>query len=204
MFMFTEETLSYIFPKTSIDKINEYVIPLNETTEFYQINTSLRAAAFIAQVGHESSGLNRIIENLNYSAEGLIKTFSKYFTLILAKQYARQPEKIANRVYANRMGNGDEASGDGWKFRGRGLIQITGRNNYTLLSADCGVSMDDITSFLETPQGATKSAGWFWNRASLNPLADVENIVKITKKINGGLNGLSERMKLYNKAKILL
>lgn len=202
--MFTEEILSYIFPKTSMDKISNYVIPLNETTEMYQINTPLRAAAFIAQVGHESGGLNRIIENLNYSVEGLLRTFPKYFTLDLARQYARKPEKIANRVYANRMGNGYEQSGDGWKFRGRGLIQITGKNNYSSFAKEFVMSIDDVILFLETPEGACKSSGFFWNMMKLNELADNGKFITITKKINGGLTGINERSKLYEKAKLTL
>lgn len=169
--------------------------------EAYQINTSLRIAHFMAQIEHES-GLKPISENLNYSSVGLVKTFpSRFITLQLAQSYARQPERIANRVYANRMANGNEASGDGWKFRGRGFIQITGKANYIVLSKDTRIDFLNNPDLLLTEANSMISALWFWNRNKLNALADANNIVGITRIINGGLNGLAHRKELLNKYK---
>jgi putative chitinase len=175
-------------------------IPL--IAEKYAINTPLRLAHFLAQAGHESGGFKAVKENLNYSAEGLNKIFPKYFpTVDAAKPYARNPEKIANKVYGNRMGNGDEASGDGFKFRGRGYIQLTGKVNYTAF--DTAVPED----ILKDPDlVATKypllSAGWFWGKNNLNALADKGalpgDVTAITKRVNGGTIGLADRQKHFN------
>ena len=169
--------------------------------EKYQINTPLRLAHFLAQCGHESGGFKAVRENLNYSVEGLVKIFPKYFpTVESAKDYSRNPEKIANKVYGGRMGNGDEASGDGFKFRGRGYIQLTGKLNY---SAFDGAVADDI---LKDPDlVATKypllSAGWFWGKNNLNALADKGaldgDVTAITKRVNGGTLGLADRQKHF-------
>jgi putative chitinase len=136
-----------------------------------------------------------IAENLNYSADGLGKIFPKYFRDIDPTNYARKPEKIANRVYANRMGNGDEDSGEGWQFRGRGLIQLTGKNNYTHMAEDMGISVEECAAFLETPEGACESAAWFWHTNHINSLADKDDVVAVTKKVNGGTIGLDDRKK---------
>lgn len=154
------------------------------------INTQKRLAMFFAQLDHES-GLKPISENLNYSADGLLKTFPKYFNSETAKEYARQPQKIANRVYANRMGNGSESSGDGWKFRGRGFIQITGKNNYIA----CGYANNPDNLLNEVD--AMVSAVWFWNQNNLNKFADLGDVKGCTKVINGGLNGLADRENKY-------
>lgn len=166
----------------------------------YGINTPLRIAHFMAQIDHES-GLNPISENLNYSTEGLIKTFPKYFTLPLAKNYARNPQKIANRVYAKRMGNGNENSGEGWKYRGRGFIQITGKENYYRLSIDADIDSLKNPDLLLQEDNAMISALWFWKLKNLNSLADKDDITGITKLINGGTNGLNHRKELLNKYK---
>jgi len=163
----------------------------------YNINTPLRKAHFFAQIEHESN-LKPISENLNYSSEGLLKTFPKYFTPLTAIQYRRQPEKIANKVYANRMGNGDQHSGEGWKYRGRGFIQITGKENYFRLANDTDIDCLKNPDLLLQEVNAMVSALWFWNLKGLNSLADKDNINDITKRINGGLNGLADR-----KAKLL-
>ena len=169
--------------------------------EKYQINTPLRLAHFLAQCGHESGGFKAVRENLNYSAEGLNKIFPKYFpTIDSAKDYARNPEKIANKVYASRMGNGDEASGDGYKFRGRGYIQLTGRVNYAAFDA---AVPEDILK--DPDQVAIKypllSAGWFWGKNNLNALADKGSldgdVTAITKRVNGGTIGLADRQKHF-------
>lgn len=193
--MITQDLLSKIFTKTSSDILNLYLPHLESYTNFRQINSPLRECAFLAQVGHESAEFHTVVENLNYSAEGLHATWSSRFpTVESAIPYARQPEKIANFVYANKNGNGSEASGDGWKYRGRGLIQITGAANYK----DFGRLVEP--SYLETPQGAVESACWFWDKHSLNTSADTKDMLTITKKINGGLNGYDDRMRLYNLA----
>jgi len=192
--------LQSIFPGTKTSVLELYVDPLINTFDKYDINTSLRQAGFIAQVGHESSGLRIIKENLNYSASGLKSVFKKYFPGDLAYEYARNPEMIANRVYANRMGNGDEESGDGWRYRGRGLIQITGKNNYSDLVNEFNMNLEDVPDWLETPEGATLSAGWFWNSRGLNEYADMEDIIEMTKLINGGLNGIDDREAIYKKS----
>jgi putative chitinase len=167
----------------------------------YGLTTTLRKAHFFAQIAHESH-LLPISENLNYSAKGLLSTFSKYFkTEADAKAYERQPEKIANRVYANRMGNGDEKSGDGWKFRGRGFIQITGKNNYESLSKDTSQDFIKNPEALLTEANSLLSALWFWKKNNLNLLADQDNVTEITKKINGGDNGLADRKALLVKFK---
>lgn len=176
--------------------------------EKFGINTIARLAHFLSQAGHESGGFKITTENLNYSAKGLRGIFGKYFpTDEIAAQYERKPEKIANKVYANRMGNGDEASGEGYKFRGRGFIQLTGKENYT--SFDKTVD-DDI---LANPDlVATKyplaSAAWFWNKNGLNAIADTgvtdDVATKITKRVNGGTIGLDDRLKHFHEFHTLL
>lgn len=155
---------------------------------------SLVFAHFFAQLAHES-GLKPISENLNYSESGLLKIFKKYFTPAEAKEFARKPEKIANRVYANRMGNGDEASGDGFKFRGRGFIQLTGKNNYKALSTATGIDYVSNPDLLLTETDALIAAIWFWNSKGLTKYALADDILTITKRINGGTNGLEDRKK---------
>lgn len=169
----------------------EYVLPR------YEINTVERVAAFLAQCGHESVDFTVLQENLNYSADGLNSIFPKYFKNAGrdAKAYARQPEKIANVVYGGRMGNGDEASGDGWRFRGRGAIQLTGRSNYTKFAESIGYDLDSAIAYLDTLPGAIESAAWFWWNNGLNAIADSGDIVLMTKRINGGTIGLEDRKK---------
>jgi putative chitinase len=170
----------------------------------YHVNTPLRIANFMAQIEHES-GLKPISENFNYSATGLSTTFKKYFpTPALANAYQRQPEKIANKVYANRMGNGNEASGQGFLFRGRGFLQITGKNNYLMLSKDARIDCFQNPDILLEEANAMIATLWFWGKNKLNDLADLDNIEAVTKKINGGFNGLAERKKLLIKWKSTL
>lgn len=197
--MITLQLLQGICPKTKKATLEKYVDALNDVCQYYDMfENPKRAAAFLAQIAHESGGFNAVVENLNYSAKGLMTTFKKYFpTEELAKQYERQPEKIANRVYANRMKNGDENSGDGWRFRGRGLIQLTGRDNYTRFSQGLGISLDETVAYLETPEGAVSSAGWFWDNNSLNAYCDRDDFVGLTKRINGGTIGLPDRVHHY-------
>ena len=172
--------------------------------EKFEINTPLRLAHFLAQCGHESGGFKVVSENLNYSAAGLQSIFKKYFTPESAKEYQRKPEKIANIVYANRMGNGPQASGEGYKFRGRGLIQLTGKSNYSGFATDSGITIDEAVAYLSTPEGAVESAAWFWNKNGLNALADKDDVTAVTKRINGGTIGLDDRIKHTNEFKHIL
>jgi putative chitinase len=168
----------------------------------YGINSPLRIAHFMAQIEHES-GLKPISENLNYSQAGLLATFGKYFNNSPndAKLYARQPEKIANRVYANRMGNGDEKSGEGWKYRGRGFLQITGKENYFNLANDTDIDCLKNPDLLLEEPNAMISALWFWKKKGLNIFADEDNLSTITKRINGGFIGIEHRKQLLVKWK---
>jgi putative chitinase len=168
----------------------------------YNINTPQRVAAFIAQCAHESGNFRFLQENLNYRAESLTKTFKKYFpTLESAQPYAKKPQMIANKVYANRMGNGDEASGDGFRYLGRGLIQLTGKNNYTFFAASVGIEdMEECVEYLGTFEGAVQSACYYWENTKLNVEADAGDIKTMTRKINGGFIGLEDRIKHYEHA----
>lgn len=179
----------------------EWVDALNQTFEKFNINTPLRQAAFIGQCGHECGNFKILEENLNYRAETLMKLWPKRFpTLEVANEYARNPRKIANKVYASRMGNRDEASGDGYRFRGRGCIQLTGHANY--FHAGNGLRVDFVKEpdLVATPQYAALTAGWFWSTHKLNDLADASNWTGLTKKINGGTIGLDDRIKHINHA----
>ena len=199
--MLTLEQLKKICPQTKESVLTGFVEPLNTVCAKYEINTKERLAGFIAQVAHESGNFNFVKENLNYKAESLTKVFPKYFhTLEEAKDYEHNQEKIANKIYASRMGNGDTASGDGYKFRGRGLIQLTGKDNYTKLAHALGKSLDETVAYLETTAGAVESAAWFWKTHGLNEIADAGDIVTMTKRINGGTIGLDDRKAHYNTA----
>jgi putative chitinase len=189
----------------STDNIDKYLPWLNMTMLKYDINTPVRQAMFLSQIAHESGNFCHVSENLNYSVNGLRSVFGKYFPNDnLAAEYARKPEKIANRVYANRMGNAEESSGDGWKYRGRGLIQLTGKNNYTTfsLSADNNALLEP--ELVSEPELAVQSAGWFWSTNNLNRLADTGDVRVVTKRINGGYNGLTDRSAKFGKLMIIL
>jgi putative chitinase len=176
---------------------------IHEVMVKFQINTPLRLAHFLAQCGHESGGFRLVVENLNYSAQGLMKVFKNYFpTAAKAKQYERKPQAIANYVYANRNGNGIPASGDGWNFRGRGFIQLTGRANYAAFDAfvpENVIVEPDLVAF----KYPLLSAAWFWGRNNLNSIADkgdsVAVITAVTKRVNGGTNGLPDRIAHFQK-----
>lgn len=196
----TYDQLAEFFEDTDEHIVEAFVQPLNDTFEEFDINTPKRISMFLAQVGHESAGLKARKENLNYSADGLRRVFPKYFRSVNPASYARQPEKIANRVYASRMGNGDEASGDGWRYRGRGLIQLTGKSNYKAFAEFMEMDLDQVVAYLETEEGAAMSAGWFWDSRDLNQWADKGDVLTVTKKINGGTNGLAERKEFYEAA----
>jgi putative chitinase len=190
---------------TPADTADKWVPWLNMTMLKYDINTLQRQAMFLAQLAHESGNFKYVSENLNYSAEALRRVFKKYFpTDDLALMYARQPEKIANRVYANRMGNGEESSGDGWKYRGRGLIQLTGKDNYAAFSLKANNNALLEPDLVAQPELAAESAGWFWDTNDLNKWSDTGDVRAATRKINGGFNGLADREAKYNKLIILL
>ena len=177
---------------------NKSILGNKTLLEEYEINTPKRIAAFMAQCGHESGGFVFLSENLNYSAQGLMRVFPKYFPdQATATAYARNPEKIANRVYANRMGNGNEASGEGFKFRGRGLIQVTGKDNYFWFASSLSITPEEAAEYMQTFEGAAQSACWYWENTSLNKLADAGDILTMTKRINGGTIGLADRQKHY-------
>ena len=194
----TREQLKQMVKNPHID---HWYDALEQLLDDYEINTPQRVAAFVAQCAHESGNFVFIKENLNYKAASLMKTFAKYFpTADIAAQYANRPERIANRVYANRMGNGDEASGDGFRYCGRGLIQLTGKQNYQNFADSIETPVEDIPEFLATFEGAVQSACWFWEANNLNQWADKGDILTLTKRINGGTIGLEDRIKHYEHA----
>ena len=196
MYEFTSEQLTHLIPNNK--HIAEWKEALDKILPKYEINSKLRVAAFIAQCSHESGQFTVLHENLNYRAETLVKVFPKYFpSLAVANQYAKQPEKIANKVYGGRMGNGPEATGEGFKFCGRGLIQLTGKDNYSKIAKDLGCEVDHLCEYMCTIEGALESACWFWKTHNLNEYADKKDMLTITKKINGGTNGLKERNENY-------
>lgn len=195
----TVEQLAELIPGNQY--VDEWYEALSQLLPDYEIDTPERIAAFIAQCAHESNNFRAIKENLNYRWQSLRKTFPKYFpTDELAKQYEKKPEKIANRVYANRMGNGPETSGDGYRYCGRGLIQLTGKNNYQAFADSLEMSVEDVPEYLATFEGAAQSACWFWETNNLNRFADRRDIKGLTKAINGGDIGLADRIKHYEHA----
>jgi putative chitinase len=174
---------------------------LSQALPDYDITTPKRIAAFIAQCAHESGNFKFLKENLNYQAASLMKVWPHYFpTMEIANQYAHNQDRIANRAYANRMGNGDELSGDGSKYRGRGLIQLTGKNNYQSFADSIQTPVEQVPEYLATFEGAVQSACWFWENNNLNQWADNGDILTITKKINGGILGLDDRIARYQRA----
>jgi putative chitinase len=177
----------------------KWCIPLQFTCDKFEINTPERVAGFLAQCGHESGGFRFTSENLNYRAEALSRSWPSRFPPGVAESYAMQPERIGNRAYCDRMGNGDEASGDGWKYRGRGLIQLTGKDNYAAFSLDADNEALVNPDLVAEPELAALSAGWFWSKNGLNALADAKDIVGMTKRINGGTNGLDDRQMRYSR-----
>jgi len=187
----TQEQLGQII--SGNPHVAEWYEALSQLLPDYDINTPQRIAGFLAQCAHESGGFRAIKENLNYRPETLSKVWPRLFPADIAQQYAHNQEAIANRAYANRMGNGDEASGDGFRFCGRGLIQITGKTNYQAFADSLQMDINDIPAYLATFEGAAQSACWFWEANNLNELADKGDVLGLTKKINGGTLGLNER-----------
>lgn len=184
----------------------QYVAPLQATAERYEINTPVRIACWLGQLAHESNRFRRVIENLNYSAAGLAHTWPARYAgadgqpNATALRIARKPEEIANLTYAGRLGNGSAGTGDGWRYRGRGLIQITGRSNYEKCGEALGIDLLTRENLLEQPLYAALSAGWYWQQRSLNGLADKLDIARITRRINGGSIGLDDRIELTHAA----
>lgn len=198
-FDFTQEKLAAILPGNPY--VDHWHEALSKILPDYDINTVPRVAAFLAQTAHESGGYKALTENLNYRAETLCKVWPRLFpNMDIANQYAHQPEKIANRAYGGRMGNGPEESGDGFKFCGRGLIQLTGKQNYTKFAESIDTPVEEIPEFLGTFEGAIQSACWFWETNNLNAVADQGDIVRMTKIINGGTLGLEDRQQHFQHA----
>ena len=193
---FTQEQLGQMLAGNQY--VEHWYKALSEILPDYEINNPQRVAAFIAQCAHESANFSALHENLNYRAETLSRVWPRLFPPEVAAQYAGQPERIANRAYGNRMGNGPEESGDGFKFCGRGLIQLTGHDNYQAFADSLQMNLDDVPAYLQTFEGAVQSACWFWENNNLNQYADQGDMLNLTKKINGGTLGLDDRTKHYN------
>ena len=205
--MLTLNQLKQLLPKNKY--VEHWHHALHQLLPDYDIDTPHRIAAFVAQCSHESGGFTTLKENLNYKPQSLRRLFPKYFTDdAIANQYCARPNKqeaIANRIYANRMGNGDESSGDGYRYCGRGLIQLTGRSNYQSFADSIEVDgrplkIDEVPEYLATFQGASQSACWYWETNNLNQWADKGDILTLTKRINGGTIGLEDRKKHYEHA----
>jgi putative chitinase len=180
---------------------SKWLKPLEDTFAKYDISTSKRQAAFIGQCAHESNNFKTLEENLNYKPETLMKVWpSRFPDLSTAMKYAHNPEAIANKVYGGRMGNGPEETGEGWKYHGRGLIQLTGKEAYANCGSHLSVDLLSNPNLLNTPEYAALSAGWFWRKRDLNSLADSGDIETMTKRINGGLIGLEDRKAKIAKA----
>lgn len=209
----TEQQLLQILPNAR-RQAGVFVSAINRAAARYDITSRLRLAAFLAQAGHESAELTRMVENLNYGAAGLANTWPARFALdpaarprqpnSLAQRLKRQPEAIANCVYADRMGNGPAASGDGWRYRGRGPFQITGRAQYQRCGHALGLPLVEQPELLEKPEWGALSAAWFWADAGLNALADAGRFDDITQRINGGQKGRAERRLLWDRARTVL
>ena len=194
----TQQQLTQMIPGNPY--VAEWYEALVQLLPDYDINTPQRVAAFIAQCAHESGNFRAIKENLNYQAATLSKVWPSKFPPDVAGQYAHNQEAIANRAYASRMGNGDEASGDGFRYCGRGLIQLTGKSNYQAFADSLQMAVEDVPAYLATFEGAAQSACWFWESQNLNQFADSGDILTMTKRINGGTLGLDDRTARYKHA----
>jgi putative chitinase len=203
MRVLTAELLGRLYLRPQ-ERVAAFVAPIEKAFAEYGITTINARSAFLATVGHESAMLTRLSENLNYGATGLLSTWPNRYTPGLAARHARNPVMIANHVYANRMGNGDETSGDGWRYRGAGLIQLTGKDNQGRYSQATGLPVETVGDHLRKPEGAADSAGWFWSSHHLNDVSANGDMEAVTRVVNGGLNGLAERTALFNRAKGLL
>lgn len=200
----TKKIFTSLAPKADKDIVSALVKNLPELFSTYEINTPLRVAHFLGQTAHESWGFTRIEENLNYSAERLKQVFPRHFRVVDPKAFEGNPEKIGNYIYANRLGNSDFTSGDGFRYRGRDLIQLTGKYNYQMFGNDLSISLEEVIALLESNEGIGTASCWFWNMRNLNQYADQDNVYVLTRKINGGTHGLESRKKYTDKAKSLL
>jgi len=201
MFQITEKKLLEF--AANAKSVPELVRAINEQLETFEINIAFRPHHFLAQAAHESMGFQKFTENLNYSSDRLLQVFPKYFRNTNPGAYHRQPEKIANRVYANRMGNGPEESGDGWDYRGRGIFQLTGKNNYRTMSEKIGLDLVGNPDLAADPENAVLIACHFWDINNLNRFADLDDILAVTKRINGGTHGLDDRKVWLRRAKMI-
>jgi putative chitinase len=199
----TIDQLQVCLPQAKHTNLEKFVEGINETFEHFEINTPARMAMFLAQTAHESANFAATQENLNYQAKALMAFWPKRFSGV-AEQYARHPEAIANRAYCDRMGNGNEASGEGWAYRGRGLIQLTGKDNYRHCGDALGIDLLTNPDQVADNPVAVLSAGWFWDTRKLNQWADQDDVTTVTKKINGGTIGLQERTAHYHHIKEML
>jgi putative chitinase len=197
-FNFTPDQLAQIIPNNSY--VAEWYDALSRILPDYEINTVPRVAAFLAQCAHESANFTALKENLNYTASSLTRVWPSRFPPDIAEQYAHNQEMIANRAYSDRMGNGPESSGDGWRYAGKGLIQLTGKDNYTRFAESIETPVDQLPEYLGTFEGAVQSACWFWETNGLNQFADTGDILTMTQRINGGTIGLEERTQHYQHA----
>jgi putative chitinase len=194
--------LSALCPALNASDLSNFCKALELDLPKAQITPPLCVAHFMAQTAHESAGYAQLRENLNYSASALTSLFAKYFVGVDVNEYARQPEKIANRIYANRMGNGDEQSGDGWAYRGRGIIQLTGKANYQAFSRDWSVDVVSQPDLVATdPVLAVASGCWYWQHHNINAAAQADDLTRVTRLINGGTNGIEDRAHLLGIAK---
>jgi putative chitinase len=202
-----EHELHEVMPHAGA-RVEQFAVPINETCARFDISTPARQAAFLAQIAHESDHLRRVRENMMYTnPEQLRRIHPTDFDPLDDEDawgYVRQPERIANRVYANQNGNGPEASGDGWRYRGGGLIQLTGRENYRAMGRALGVDLEASPELVEQPKWATLTAGQFWRTRGLNTLADAGDFELICRRVNGGRIGMEERIALYEKALAVL
>lgn len=198
-FILTREQLAQLIPGNPY--VDYWYSAMERCLPDYDINTPQRIAMFVAQCAHESGNFRVLKENLNYRAESLMKVWPRHFpSLDVAKQYAHNQEAIANKAYANRMGNGPEESGDGWRYCGRGLIQLTGKINYQNFAMSIETPVEEVPAYLGTFEGAVQSACWFWEANNLNQWSDQGDVLTVTKKINGGTLGLADRQKHYQHA----
>lgn len=198
----TADQLREIFSRPGADDLDDIADHLQDAMMAYGITTTRRVAAFLAQIGHESAGLRRTVENLNYTTAARIRVVwpARFPSIASAEPFVRNPSGLANHVYADRMGNSAPETGDGWKYRGRGYIQLTGRDNYRQASQALGVDFEAKPDLVAMPKYAAATSAWFWGSRDLNDLADAGDMRTITRRINGGLNGLDDRLALYHRA----
>jgi putative chitinase len=198
-FAFTQDQLAQIIPNARFG-VPVWYEQLNSLLPIFDITGLKRTSAFLAQSAYESGGYAKLSEDLNYKATTLMRLWPKRFpTLEIANRYVGDPEALANFVYASRMGNGDPATGDGYRYRGRGLFQLTGKDNYSKFAKYANIPVEEAPAYLETARGALHSALWFWDIHDLNSLADAGDMEGITQRVNGGQNGITDRIHLYNK-----